>query len=91
MIQLYSGAQIILVTLSAFIVPATVVLACEGQCIVGITNALLGNYTTPMSTVFSQMVSFYFGVISPALKVFFLGQRNRFPDHWVNSLRVYTH
>ncbi|KDR80349.1 hypothetical protein GALMADRAFT_92691 [Galerina marginata CBS 339.88] len=34
-----------------FFAQATVVSACEGSCIVSITNALLGNYTTPIAIV----------------------------------------
>lgn len=30
--------------------------ACEGECIVGITNAFLGNYTNPISIVFRTIV-----------------------------------
>ena len=32
------------------------VLACEGECIVGITNAWLGNYTSPLYSVFQLIV-----------------------------------
>ena len=74
MFQLHSRA-IALIT-AAFIVPATVVLACEGECIVGITNALLGNYTTPMNTAFTEIVNIYF-IIVPHADVFsLLGQCN---------------
>ena len=31
--------------------------ACEGACIVDITNAFLGNYTKPLGKVFKQLVS----------------------------------
>lgn len=37
-------------------VPATV-LACEGDCIVGITNAFLTNYTNPVNYVMENVVS----------------------------------
>ncbi|CAA7264415.1 unnamed protein product [Cyclocybe aegerita] len=33
----------------------TVVSACEGECISGITNALLGNYTAPMTDALSEI------------------------------------
>lgn len=36
-------------------VPVTV-LACEGECIVSITNAFLGNYTTPVNDVLFSIV-----------------------------------
>lgn len=36
-------------------VPATV-FACEGDCIVGITNAFVGNYTSPVEQVMSTIV-----------------------------------
>ena len=55
MFQLHS-CVIALVT-AAFIVPITVVLACEGECIVGITNALLGNYTTPINEALREIVT----------------------------------
>lgn len=87
MFQLHSRA-IALVT-AAFIVPATVILACEGECIVGITNAVLGNYTTPMNRVFIEIVNIYSFVVSRANVVFFLGQCNKYPDYWVNKFKVY--
>ncbi|KAF8523822.1 hypothetical protein JB92DRAFT_2806791 [Gautieria morchelliformis] len=37
--------------LSVLIIPA---IACEGQCIVGITHAFVGNYTTPVHNVFIE-------------------------------------
>jgi hypothetical protein len=30
--------------------------ACEGDCIVGITKALIGNYTPPVASVMSDLV-----------------------------------
>lgn len=36
-------------------VPAAVS-ACEGECIVGITNAWLGNYTARLDAVFNNIV-----------------------------------
>ncbi|CDO70992.1 hypothetical protein BN946_scf184830.g24 [Trametes cinnabarina] len=44
--------SLMLLALSA--VPATVV-ACEGDCIVGITNAFLSNYTAPIQSVMNSM------------------------------------
>lgn len=32
--------------------------ACEGDCIVGITNAWVGNYTSRVNNVFRELVSF---------------------------------
>lgn len=32
------------------------VFACEGDCIIGITDAWLGNYTSPIDTVFQYIV-----------------------------------
>ena len=37
-------------------VPAAV-RACEGECIVGITKAFLGNYTDPVRITMEQLVS----------------------------------
>lgn len=31
--------------------------ACEGDCIVGITKALIGNYTPPVASVMSDLVN----------------------------------
>jgi hypothetical protein len=64
-------SRVIALATAAIIVSATVVLACEGECIVGITNALLGNYTTPMNRAFIEIVSIYSFVVSRA-NVFFL-------------------
>ena len=36
-------------------VPVTVS-ACEGNCIVGITDAFIGNYTAPVNTVTTSIV-----------------------------------
>ncbi|KAF8800556.1 hypothetical protein BYT27DRAFT_7148368, partial [Phlegmacium glaucopus] len=59
-------SRVLALVIVAFILPATIVLACEGECIVGITNALLGNYTTPMKMVFSEIDSaIYSQVIGP--------------------------
>lgn len=33
------------------------VFACEGQCIVSITDAFLGNYTVPINNVLNDIVS----------------------------------
>jgi hypothetical protein len=74
MLQIHSRV-IALVTAAAFFVPATVVLACEGECIIGITNALLGNYTTPMNRAFTEIVNIYSSfVVSRADEFVFLGQ-----------------
>jgi hypothetical protein len=34
----------------------TRVFACEGPCIVGVTNVFVSNYTSPVETVFNKMV-----------------------------------
>ncbi|KAG5638338.1 hypothetical protein H0H81_000581 [Sphagnurus paluster] len=34
-----------------------IVSACEGECIVGITNAYIGNYTDPVNTFLEQLVN----------------------------------
>jgi hypothetical protein len=86
MFQLHS--RVIALVTAAFIVPATVVLACEGECIVGITNALLGNYTTPMDRAFIEIVTSTPFVVTRA-DGFFLGQCNQFPNYWANRLKVY--
>ena len=39
------------------VVPVTRVSACEGDCIVGITNAWLSNYTSPVHAVIDSIVS----------------------------------
>lgn len=41
----------------AFFASTSLVLACEGDCIVGITNAFNGNYTIPMRSVWEKIVS----------------------------------
>ena len=56
-------SRVIALATAAIIVSATIVLACEGECIVGITNALLGNYTTPMNRAFIEIVSIYSFVV----------------------------
>ncbi|EIN08488.1 hypothetical protein PUNSTDRAFT_144060 [Punctularia strigosozonata HHB-11173 SS5] len=43
-----------LISLAILAAPAPV-LGCEGECIVGITNAFLSNYTRPIQTVFQYM------------------------------------
>lgn len=40
-------------------VPATV-LACEGECIVSITNAWRGNYTARLDSVFHNLVRIFY-------------------------------
>jgi hypothetical protein len=69
MFQIHS--RLIALVTVAIIAPATVVLACEGECIVGITHALLGNYTTPMNRAFIEIVNIYSSFLCPALMVFF--------------------
>ena len=44
--------------MAILIVPATIVEGCEGDCPIGITNALIGNYSVPVNHVFGQIVSF---------------------------------
>lgn len=36
---------------------APLISACEGECIVGITKALIGNYTPPVASVMSDLVN----------------------------------
>ena len=38
---------------------ASVVSACEGTCIVDVTKAFLGNYTSPIHQAFAQLVSLH--------------------------------
>ena len=87
MLQLRS--RLVVLVTAAFFVPARVVMACEGDCIVGITNALLGNYTTPLNKAFTEIVSIYSSVVFPADVFFLLGERNPFRNHWVKRLKVY--
>jgi hypothetical protein len=35
---------------------APLVSACEGDCIVGVTKALIGNYTPPVASAMSDLV-----------------------------------
>jgi uncharacterized protein HemY len=42
-------------TLATLLAP--IISACEGDCIIGITNALIGNYTSPVATVISELVN----------------------------------
>jgi len=35
---------------------AALISACEGDCIVGITKALIGNYTPPVASAMSDLV-----------------------------------
>lgn len=74
MFRLHS--RVIALVSAAFIVPATVVLACEGECIIGITNALLGNYTTPMDKALLEIVSIYSSFVVSRVEgiLFYLGQ-----------------
>ncbi|KJA15609.1 hypothetical protein HYPSUDRAFT_148930 [Hypholoma sublateritium FD-334 SS-4] len=39
----------------AFLASTSLVLACEGDCIVGITNAFIGNYTAPKESVLEKI------------------------------------
>jgi hypothetical protein len=41
----------------ALLVSSGKVVACEGDCIVSITDALIGNYTDPMNLAMSKLVS----------------------------------
>lgn len=41
----------------ALLVSSGRVIACEGNCIVSITDALIGNYTGPMNLALSKLVS----------------------------------
>jgi hypothetical protein len=41
--------------------------ACEGDCIIGITHALLGNYTSPVYSVLRQIVRYRATVHRPLL------------------------
>lgn len=48
-------SSLLLLFLSA--VPATVS-ACEGDCIVGITNAFVGNYSNPVEQLMERLVRY---------------------------------
>lgn len=37
--------------------------ACEGECIVGVTNVFLGNYSGPIGTVFLNIVCIFLSYI----------------------------
>lgn len=56
-------------------VPATVS-ACEGDCIVGITNAFIGNYTERVRQVWTNAVSFTHCLIFEHAQQFRVGKRN---------------
>ena len=47
----------LVICLLALVAAPATVLACEGDCIVGITNAFLGNYTYPVHKVLLTIVS----------------------------------
>lgn len=47
----------VLVSLFIFVAAPVAVSACEGECIVGITNAFLGNYSSPIGSVLGKIVS----------------------------------
>lgn len=67
-------------------VPATV-LACEGECIVGITNAFLGNYTDPIRMTMEQIVSFKSMLLSPHLPTYHHTIRHRiYPPRYPTNL-----
>ena len=75
-----------LMTLFLLAVPATVS-ACEGDCIVGITNAWLGNYTSPIHTVSYSLVGtvhYHLGVGGDAVIIDFTPRLRK----WQTSLRV---
>jgi hypothetical protein len=49
--------QFVLVPLLVLVAAPVAVFACEGECIIGITNAFLGNYSTPIHAVLDEIVS----------------------------------
>ena len=56
--------------------------ACEGECIVGITKAFLGNYTSPISETFRSIVRV---LLSPAGNYLIINFRL---TNWQNSCRL---
>jgi hypothetical protein len=49
--------KFLLVPCLVLVTAPVAVSACEGECIVGITNAFLGNYSNPIQTVLDDIVS----------------------------------
>lgn len=49
--------QFILVSLFVLSAVPAAVFACEGECIIGITNAFLGNFSSPIQAVLDITVS----------------------------------
>jgi hypothetical protein len=49
--------KFLLVPLFVLVAAPVAVSACEGECIVGITNAFLGNYSSPIQAVLNEIVS----------------------------------
>jgi len=47
-----------LLPLFVLVAAPVAVSACEGECIVGITNAFLGNYSSPIQSVLDDIVSY---------------------------------
>jgi hypothetical protein len=61
----YFTMKLQLVSLFVLVGAPVAVSACEGECIVAITNAFLGNYSVPIQSVLEDIVScpailFYF-------------------------------
>jgi len=50
--------KFLLLPLFVFVAAPVAVSACQGECIVGITNAFLGNYSSPIQTVLDNLVSY---------------------------------
>ncbi|KNZ72455.1 hypothetical protein J132_02966 [Termitomyces sp. J132] len=50
---------VIILSVILFTSMSAVVTACEGQCIVGITNAFLSNYSHPIITVLREMANIH--------------------------------
>lgn len=48
--------RVLIFTILAVLAAPLSVFACEGQCIISITNAFLGNYTTPINEVLNDIV-----------------------------------
>lgn len=49
--------QFVLASLLVLVAAPVAVFACEGECIIAITNAFLGNYSTPIHAVLNEIVS----------------------------------
>ncbi|KAF5372020.1 hypothetical protein D9615_008094 [Tricholomella constricta] len=48
--------QIAILSTFLLVLPA-IVAACEGECIIGITNAFISNYTVPVNILFEQLAN----------------------------------